>query len=213
MRTDGHNRHTEEHSRAWGMGRTLQDAPPPLPAPRGSLRSTWEHAHRPRGRAPSGPGTPGAPSSPAGSPSVRARWCVSPPVGGEVRTAPGAARMRGAGERLPWRVERGRILMGRPGVLPPCRLTASSYCFLPRLRSHPGPLLVPRAPHSKGLSPMPGSGGSREPLAQDPRLPRSPQRRPSQAGRRAWGAAGLPCLDGGIKRAPQGTQLGAQVLL
>lgn len=213
MSTDRHNRHTEDAA-GHGAWAELQYAPPrcpPLEAPCGAPGD----APIGRGAAQRGPGTPGAPSSPAGSPSVRARWCVSPPVGGEVRTAPGAARMRGAGERLPWRVERGRILMGRPGVLPPRRLTASSSCFLQRLPSspRPGPRLVPRT-LSKGLSPTPGPGGKRE--ARGCRTLASPaphSEGPGQAGLRAWGAAGLPCLDAGIKRAPQGTQLGAQVLL
>lgn len=101
--------------------------------------------------------------------------------------------------------------MGRPGVLPSCRLTASSsssevtpaHCWS-------------RAPPSKSLSPRPGEGGGLgaigRPLAAGPSPPCSSQRRPRPGGLRAWGAAGLPCLDAGIQRALQGMQLGAQVL-
>lgn len=91
-----------------------------------------------------------------------------------MRTAPGAARMRGAGERLPWRGERGRILMGRPGVLPPCRLTAASSCFLQLLRSHPGPLLAPRTPLKEPEPPAGGLGAIGRPLAAGPSPPPLP---------------------------------------
>lgn len=74
----------------------LRYTPPPTP---GSLWSTWGHAHRRRARGPGGPAhlAPTArPREPPGALSVRARASVPgprarPPVGGEVRAAPGAA--------------------------------------------------------------------------------------------------------------------------
>ena len=112
---------------------------------------------------------------------------------------------------MPWRVKRGRILMGLSGALPPYHLTASSHCFLQQLRSHPGRSWSPTL-HSEGLSLLPGawkwSGG----LQGCKTLASLAAHRegPGPAGLRFWGAAGLPNLDTDIKRAQQRR---AQVLL
>lgn len=73
-----------------------------------------------------------------------------------MRTAPGAARLarRGLrGELLPWSAERGSILMGRPGALPP----GQPGSLLPLLRPVPPKSLRARGPavdpHSKRPEP------------------------------------------------------------
>lgn len=193
--------------------------------PRGSLGSTWGHAHR---RREPGVGSSAAPAhlAPKASPQappvcvpvracVRTRPRAPPPVGGEVRTAPGAARLarRGLpGERLPWSAERGSILMDRPGALPPGQPGSLLPLLLPVSPKSLRPAVPARDPHSKGRSP----GGRSGDLAPGPSWPRLPGRRPRRvvrSGARAEQGTGtmqgLPGLGLGTK---QTRQLGAQVL-
>lgn len=152
---DRHDRHTEEHTRqGWHL---LRYTPPTTPTRAGSLWSTWGHAHRRGGgdrAAPAHLAPPALPQAPAGAPSVRARACV--PAGArrhlwEERCAlrPGRPGCAARGERLPWRAERGRILMGRPRALRPCRPTASAHSFLQLLPSHFCPRLGSRTPSQR----------------------------------------------------------------
>lgn len=164
-----------------GTGRTSSGTPP-LGAHSGAPGDTPKGGGSGGQRSPSAPGAhgspPGAPRRPeCACPCVRARPCAPPPVGGEVRTAPGAARLarRGVGgERLPWCAERGRILMGRPRALPPCP-PGSLVPLLQFLRSHPGPWPRAATPPLKGPEPR---GAVRRPGSLDPRVLDSPQRRP-----------------------------------
>lgn len=172
------------------------------PTQAGSLWSTWGHAHR---RGQGGPSAPGASGSPPGArerpecacPCVRARWCAPPPVGGEVRTAPGAARLRGAGGTVAMaRGARPHTNGAATGTAP---LQPDRLCplFPPAPSKSLRPAARPAHPLSEGLSPLPEiRGRSGGPGLRDPPLPRFPQRRskPGEAkGLGRFGAARPGC--------------------
>lgn len=217
--TQRHNRRAEGHTQAQADHPQVHSPPTP-----GSLWSTWGHAHRRRARGPGGPAhlAPTArPREPPGALSVRARASVPgprarPPVGGEVRAAPGAAwPARRGGERLPWRTERDRILMGRPRALPPARRPApSAHSFLRLSQSRPCPAARPAHPNPRANAPAglgPGAvgrpGDGRGALRDPQKRPRPGERR--RAGRGPGALRGLPGLGTGTKRALAAGSAGA----
>lgn len=172
--------------------------------PRGSLWSTWGHAHRRRERGPGGPAhlEPSArPQAAPGAPTVRARACVP------VRACPPHARRHLWEERcalrpgLPGRLGAGgavaMVRRARPHTngaatgAAPCPLR-SLLPLLPAAQPEsPRPAAWPAHPtqraRASARSPMPawGLGRSGSPGLRDPR------RRPGERlrGARAWGAA------------------------
>lgn len=167
------NKHPEEHQRQTGTTGTRRNTPghgwnlfrytPQLGAHSGAPGDTPTGGGGGEKAAPAHLAPPARPQVPAGAPSVRARACVPADARRhlwEERCAlrPGRPGCAALGERLPWRAERGRILMERPRALPHCRPLR-----LPTLSSSFSEVTASRAPHSEGLSPLPEAWRLRDP--------------------------------------------------
>lgn len=152
--TRRHNRHTDEHTQAWAEHPQVYT---PLGAHTGAPGDT------PTGGGRRGEGT-GAPGAHGWTPGARRRSaCACPTVRVATCGRRGAHCARGCragaarGERLPWRTERGRILMGRPQALPSNPPGSLLPPHPPSPLKSPRPAASARAPHSDRLSPLPGA--------------------------------------------------------
>lgn len=217
--TQRHNRRAEGHTQAQA------DHPQVHSPPHSGL--TLEHlGTRPQAagagtRRPSAPGAhgspPGAPRRPeCACPRERARPARAATCGRRgARCARGGLAGAARGERLPWRTERDRILMGRPRALPPARRPApSAHSFLRLSQSRPCPAARPAHPNPRANAPAglgPGAvgrpGDGRGALRDPQRRPRPGERR--RAGRGPGALRGLPGLGTGTKRALAAGSAGA----